>query len=66
MQRRTGEHRQVRKEATVAMIRVCRRVPGHFCAYTPLLVLIEDDRWSKISKEDCQAHDACMTYLHHE
>lgn len=31
MQRWTGEPREVRKEAAVALIRVCRRVPGHFC-----------------------------------
>ncbi len=31
MQRWTGEPREVRKEAAVALICVCRRVPGHFC-----------------------------------
>jgi ABC-type transport system substrate-binding protein len=30
MQCRTGELRQDRKVATVTMIRMCRRVPGHF------------------------------------
>ena len=30
MQCRTGEPRQARKGATVARIRMCRRVPGHF------------------------------------